>query len=111
MPEKMSFRVYLASDAQNDIHSIYQYVSDRDSPEKAFELYENIKRVCMELTILPLRGHVPPELQRIDVHQYLEVHFKPYRIIYQISDQSVFIHCILDGRRDLQNTLLKRLLV
>ena len=36
--------------------------------------------------------------------------FKPYRIIYQIVGRKVFIHCVLDGRRNLQDILERRLL-
>jgi toxin ParE1/3/4 len=51
-----------------------------------------------------------PELERIGVCGYREIHFKPYRIIYQIAGQKVFIHCVLDGRRAMQEILERRLL-
>ena len=41
---------------------------------------------------------------------YREVHFKPYRIIYEIVGRKVFIHCVLDGRRAVQELLERRLL-
>jgi toxin ParE1/3/4 len=44
------------------------------------------------------------------VREYREIHFKPYRIIYQIVGRKVFIHCVLDGRRALQEVLEHRLL-
>ena len=59
---------------------------------------------------MPGRGHVPPELERIGVRGYLEIHFKPYRIFYQIAGRKVFVHCVLDGRRALQEVLERRLL-
>jgi toxin ParE1/3/4 len=42
--------------------------------------------------------------------EFREIHFKPYRIIYQIIDKRVFVHCVLDGRRDLQELLERRML-
>ncbi|MFW6131795.1 MAG: type II toxin-antitoxin system RelE/ParE family toxin, partial [Candidatus Aminicenantaceae bacterium] len=56
------------------------------------------------------RGHVPPELERIGVYSYKEIHFKPYRIICEVSESIVYIHCVLDGRRSLQELLEKRIL-
>ena len=56
------------------------------------------------------RGHVPPELDRMSVRDYLEIHYKPYRIIYQIFGNKVFIHCVLDGRRDMEDLLQRRLI-
>jgi toxin ParE1/3/4 len=41
---------------------------------------------------------------------FREIHFKPYRIIYQIVESDVYIHAVLDGRRDLQELLEIRLL-
>jgi toxin ParE1/3/4 len=59
---------------------------------------------------MPDRGHVPPELERIGVLEFREVFYKPYRIIYQIIGNNVYIHCILDGRRDMQDILQQRVL-
>jgi len=39
-----------------------------------------------------------------------EIHVKVYRIMYQITGDDIFVHCILDGRRDIQDLLQKRLL-
>jgi len=41
---------------------------------------------------------------------FKEIHFKPYRIIYEIINKKVFIHCVLDERRDLQEILEHRLI-
>jgi toxin ParE1/3/4 len=49
------------------------------------------------------RGHTPPELERIGIYEYREIHYKPYRIIYQIIESDVYVHCVLDGRRELLN--------
>ena len=57
-----------------------------------------------------MRGHPPPELERIGMLDFKEIHYKPYRIIYEIYKSEVFVHCILDGRRDLQELLHKRVL-
>ena len=64
----------------------------------------------MSLAELPNRGHIPPELDRIGVVEYREIHFKPYRIIYQVIESKVYIHCILDGRRELHELLEKRII-
>ncbi|MQY63133.1 MAG: type II toxin-antitoxin system RelE/ParE family toxin, partial [Calditrichaeota bacterium] len=69
-----------------------------------------IKEVCLGLEEFPDRGHVPRELAAIDVYDYLEVHYKPFRIVYQVVGKDVFVHCVLDGRRDMQELLQRRLL-
>jgi toxin ParE1/3/4 len=106
----MSYKVYLIADAEQDILEIYDSISDSDSPEKAEYVYRKIEEKCLNLSELPNRGHFPPELERIGIYEYREIHYKPYRVIYQIIDKKVYIHCILDGRRELQALLEKRLL-
>jgi len=54
--------------------------------------------------------HIPPELEEPGNKKFLEIHFKPYRIIYQVSGQLVYIYIVCDGRRDMQSLLKKRLL-
>ena len=36
--------------------------------------------------------------------------FKPYRLIYRVSEQDVVVFVIADGRRDMQSLLTRRLL-
>jgi toxin ParE1/3/4 len=106
----MKYAVYLISDAEEDIIDIYNYISISDSIENAEYLLLKIKKTCLSLSELPTRGHIPPELERIGVVEYREIHFKPYRIIYQIVEVNVYIHAILDGRRELQELLEKRII-
>lgn len=106
----MKFSVHLIEEAENDLFDIYRYFAEEASPEKAEILINNIEEICSSLEELPERGHLPPELERIGIFSYRELHFKPYRIIYQIMDNDIFIHCILDGRRDMEDILQHRML-
>ena len=104
------FEIFLLENAERDIDDIYHYVKRHDSAEKAERLSQNIEQVIQSLQTSPLRGHCPPELERLSVIEYREVFFKPYRIIYEVAGGSVFIHSVLDGRRDLRDILQQRLL-
>ncbi len=106
----MEYEVFLTSDAEADILEIYKYVALHDSVNNADHLLQKLKDSCLNLENYPGRGHLPPELERINVREYFEIHFKAYRIIYQIREKKVFIHCVLDGRRNLQDLLQERLL-
>jgi len=106
----VTYEVLLADDAENDLLEIYRYVAFNDSLEKADQLLDKLEELVQALDRLPSRGHIPPELARIGVTDYREVHFKPYRVIYRIEGRRVFVYCVLDGRRDLQSLLQQRLL-
>ncbi|GBE07594.1 MAG TPA: type II toxin-antitoxin system RelE/ParE family toxin [Gammaproteobacteria bacterium] len=104
------YRVRLTEDAEQDLIDIYHYIAFHDSVENADYVLDQLESLCSRLTDLSERGHVPPELVRIGVTNYKEVNFKPYRVIYEVIRQDVFIHCILDGRRDMPSLLERRLI-
>ena len=104
------YRVRLADEAQRDLIDVYRYVATHDSVEAADYLLDELETLCAKLSSLPQRGHVPPELEHVAVTAYLEVHFKPYRVIYEVVSREVFVHCVLDGRRDMRSLLERRLL-
>ncbi|HEB55678.1 MAG TPA: type II toxin-antitoxin system RelE/ParE family toxin [Gammaproteobacteria bacterium] len=103
-------RVRLTEEAEQDLIDIYRYIAFHDSVENADYVLDQLESLCSRLNELPERGHVPPELDRIGVTNYREVIFKPYRIVYEVIRQDIFIHCILDGRRDILTLLERRLI-
>ena len=106
----MKFDVLITQDAEDDIFEIYTYIFENDGENSANYVFEKLKESCLSLISCPERGHTPPELQRINVFNYKEIHFKPYRIVYQILEKKVYVHCVFDGRRDLHEILQNRLL-
>ncbi len=104
------YNVNIISDAEDDIFDIYKYVAFNDSVPKADDLLNNIEEKINSLSKVVNRGHFPPELERIGIFEYREIHFKPYRIIYQIIESEIFVHCVLDGKRDLEDLLQERLI-
>jgi len=106
----MKHQVLVVAEAEEDIFDIYKYVLRADGRRRADHLLVKLQETCQSLAETPNRGHIPPELERVGVQGYREIHFKPYRIIYQIVGRKVFIHCVLDGRRSLQEILERRLL-
>jgi toxin ParE1/3/4 len=106
----MKYRVLVVAEAEDDIFDIYRYVLNADGHDRATYVLGRLQQTCQGLAEMPRRGHRPPELERIGVRDYLEIHFKPYRIIYQIVGRTVLIHCVLDGRRAVQEMLERRLL-
>lgn len=106
----MKFSVAFIQEAEDDLFDIYGYILNNDSPAHAEYVLLKLQEACVSLDERPERGHMPPELERIGIIEFKEIHFKPYRIIYEIEKRTVFIHCILDGRRDVQDLLERRLL-
>ena len=46
----------------------------------------------------------------LGIKDYRQTFFKPYRVIYRVDGQRVYVYVIVDGRRDMQSLLARRLL-
>lgn len=106
----MPFAVLLTKDAARDLNELYDYITVHDSPGKADYVLKKIEQTFSALSELPERGIYPKELLKIGIREYREIFFKPYRIIYRVMDKAVYVLLIVDGRRDLQTLLQRRLL-
>ncbi len=106
----MSFSVLLTDDAVRDLEELYDYIDHHDVPGKADYVLEQIEKVFSSLSENPRRGVYPKELVSIGIKEYREIFFKPYRIIYRIIEKKVFVLLIVDGRRNMQELLQRRLL-
>lgn len=102
------YNVVFDNSAEDDLYEIYTYVATNDSVERADKLFNALRSTCNKLKTLPLRGHIPPELFDVGVVEFREIHYKPYRIFYSLENNIVRVHCVLDGRRDIQTVLQER---
>ena len=106
----MGFSVRLTNAAIRDLEEVYSYVAKRAAPGKADQLLDRIEKAFASLSEHPERGVYPKELLALGIREYREVFFKPYRVIYKVTDETVFVLLIADGRRDMQSLLQRRLL-
>jgi toxin ParE1/3/4 len=104
------YRVKIVQEAEEDLAELVDYVACNDSIERADHVLERLLTICERLERQPDRGHFLPELRSLGIKTYREVHFKPYRIIYEVIGREVFILLVVDGRRSLQTILERRLL-
>ena len=106
----MPFAVLLTYDAARDLDELYDYIAEHDSPRKADNVLNQIEKAFFTLSEFPERGVYPKELLKLGIREYREIFFKPYRIIYRVMDKNVYVLLIVDGRRDMQVLLQRRLL-
>ena len=106
----MPFAVQLTDDAARDLEEIVDYISRQDAPGSAEYVLERIEQAFQGLSELSERGSYPRELLELGIREYREVCFKPYRIIYRVMGDGVYVLVIADGRRDMRALLERRLL-
>ena len=106
----MPGRVHLTKDAARDLEEICDYIDRHDAPARADHVLEQVENTFHSLSEHPQRGNSPKELLDIGIREYREIFFKPYRIIYRVVGDNVYVLVIADGRRDMQALLQRRLL-
>ncbi|MBA3582742.1 MAG: type II toxin-antitoxin system RelE/ParE family toxin [Gammaproteobacteria bacterium] len=104
----MRHEVFLTTGARYDLEDIYDYIATSDSRKHADHVLDQLMGLVQKLIINPNRGSYPKELAALGIHEYRQVFFKPYRVIYRVIDKRVIIYLIVDGRRDLQSLLIRR---
>ena len=104
------FEVLLTQGAEQDLEAIYDYICEFDGVASANYVLDALMDVVENLSRLPERGSYPKELVSLGIKEYRQTFFKPYRVIYRVADNKVIIYLIVDGRRDIQAVLARRLL-
>jgi len=103
-------KCYVKSLCENRcLKEIIEYIAT-DGPANALKILKKIKQKASELYALPERGRIVPELQDQGIFLYRELIIPPWRIIYRISEMKVYVLSVLDGRQNVEDILLKRLI-
>ena len=104
------YEVLLTDGAERDLESIYDYIAEFDCVANADHVLDRLMDVVESLARFPERGSYPKELLALGIKEYRQTAFKPYRVIYRVVASQVMIYLIVDGRRDMQSVLARRLL-
>ena len=104
-----TYKLQWTANAKKDLLNIVEYII-RDSPSVADGIYLKIKKKAHSSNFFPLKGRVVPELQKEGITLYREVIASPWRIIYKVGNDTVYIMAILDSRQNIEELLLQKLL-
>jgi toxin ParE1/3/4 len=103
------YSVYWADIAHKDLEGIVDYIA-LESVDNALNILYRIKEKAESLITFPERGRIVPELQFHNIENYRELIQTPWRIIYRIDTNKVYVIAIFDGRRNIEDILLERLI-
>lgn len=104
------YEVLLTEGAEQDLVSLYDYIAEFDGVASANHVLDRLMEVVGGLAEFPERGSHPRELMALGIKDYRQTAFKPYRVIYRVLGSQAVIYLIVDGRRDMQSVLARRLL-
>ncbi|MDA8211589.1 MAG: type II toxin-antitoxin system RelE/ParE family toxin [Clostridia bacterium] len=103
------YRVFWTQTAQEDLKKIIEYIAV-DTEIHARKVYEAIKQKADQLRQFPLQGRVVPELRYFGITTYRELVIPPWRMIYKTDEDKVWVLAVIDGRRNVEDLLLDRLI-
>ncbi|ADV47115.1 type II toxin-antitoxin system RelE/ParE family toxin [Nitratifractor salsuginis] len=104
-----AYHLVWTANALEDLLEIIAYIKE-DNPDAAERVYRSIREKAESSSFFPLKGRVVPELEREGITLYREIVAPPWRIIYRIMDERVYVMAIVDSRRNLEDLLLRKLL-
>jgi len=107
VPERR-YRVQWSQVAVRDLEEIVAFIA-ADAPKAAARVLTDLESRATTLGRHPDRGRLVPELLHFGFRGWRELVVAPYRIVYRIAGREVIVLAVFDGRRELSDVLLERL--
>jgi toxin ParE1/3/4 len=106
----MGFRVVVLASAEQDLKELRAYILRNFSTDIWRATYAKIKEAVRNLQNFPQAGCIPDEIEKLNLTQYRQVLSGMNRVIYELRQDVIHIHIVVDARRDMSALLTRRLL-
>jgi plasmid stabilization system protein ParE len=103
-------KVVILESAQADLLELRSYIVKYFSVTTWQATYAKLKLAIRNLARFPQLGGIPDELETLNLTQYRQILSGMNRVIYEVRQDTVYVHLIVDTRRDLKEVLMQRLL-
>lgn len=101
-------RVAWTAPAREDLLQIVDFIADED-PNTAERILEQLLSRAASLGRMAERGRLVPELRSsAPVRRHRELIVRPWRMIYVIENDGVYVTAVFDSRRDIARLLHDR---
>jgi len=103
------YNIKWASPALDDLDEIIGYISKTNltySIKVMDKIYEQVSKLDMH----PERCRIVPELEKYGYLIYRQLIVDYWKVIFKIEGNIVYIMLIIDGRRNIEDIILKKIL-
>jgi plasmid stabilization system protein ParE len=103
-------KIVWTPDGVNSLNEILAYYQDRAGENIAKGIYG---KIIKEIDLLELEGiktKRSQELKDIGIPDVYELVIKPWKVYYKISNKTAYILFVLDGRRNLEEILMSKVI-
>ena len=102
-------KIVILASAEYDLKEFQSYIIKNFSHDTWQKTYGKLKESIRNLASFPYLGSIPEELETLNLSQYRQILSGMNRIIYETRQDTVYIHIIVDSRRDMKSFLMRRL--
>ncbi len=106
---KKRFKINWSEQAALDLERLISYIAS-ENPKNAGQILKKIKTEVSQLDYLPFRGRIVPEFEGQGFLLFRELVVTPWRIMYRVSFENVYILAVFDSRKNVDDVLLERFL-
>lgn len=106
----MTYKIIILASAEHDLKELRLYIIKNFSNKTWQNIYKKLKQAILNLQIFPYSGSIPEELEILNLDQYRQTIIGMNRIIYEVRQNTIYIHIIADSRKDFKTLLEKRFL-
>jgi plasmid stabilization system protein ParE len=96
--------------AREDLTEIIEYIAQTNI-NYAVKVLDKIELAVKKLDMFPQRGRIAPELEKYGYILYREIIVDYWRVIYKIENDIVYIMTVIDGRRNIEDVILKKIMM
>lgn len=97
-----------SSNASADFEDIVGWILDNPSVAHAESFIDSIEAEIRQLKEEPKSRRVIPELDGQNITKYREIVVPPWRVFYSVEAERILILAVIDGRRNIEDILLRR---
>jgi len=97
-------------DAAEELIDIILYQKMKYGKEKAHKVYGTIQNRITSIINFPHKGRLVPELSSLGITSYHEIIEPPWRLIYRVTTDGIYIISLIDSRRNVEELLYKKLI-
>ena len=101
-------QVIVSKLAKEDLREIISYYKSL-SPNYVEKTISEFEKNVLSLKDFPKSGRIVPELEKQGIENFRELIQGYYRIIYEINNDIVNVHAIIDGRRDFEDVIISKI--
>jgi toxin ParE1/3/4 len=106
----MSYKVVILKSAQHDLKDLRDYIAGTFSHATWLMTSGRLQAALRTLQASPLAGGIPAEIEMLNLAGFRQVVVGKNRIIYEVRLDTIYVHVVTDGRRDMTALLTRRLM-